>query len=69
MLQQSLAANEQEEKSVLLLLENKNAALATEAKEIYATCNRHLYSPVVDDNARAALIEHLGTVITKIETA
>lgn len=68
-LQHTLAATEQEEKSVLLLLENKNEALATEAKNIYATCNQYLYSPIIDDNARAALIERLDAVINQVATA
>ncbi|WP_170971016.1 BatD family protein [Ilyomonas limi] len=67
-LQHTLAATEQEEKSVLLLLENKDAKLAEEAKHIYAACNQYLYSPVIDDNARASLIEQLDTVISQLET-
>ena len=68
-LQQTLASTEQEEKSVLLLLENKNVALAAEAKHIYAECNQYLYSPVIDENARAVLIEQLNAVINQVETA
>ena len=67
-LQHTLAATEQEEMSVLLLLEEKNAALADEAKHIYAACNQYLYSPVIDDNARTALIVQLDHVIRQVET-
>jgi hypothetical protein len=66
-LQHTLAATEQEENSVLLLLENKNAGLATEAKNIYATCNQGLYSPVIDENARASLIEWMDDVINQLQ--
>jgi hypothetical protein len=65
-LQHTLAANGQEENSALLLLENKNAAIAAEAKNIYAVCNQYLYSPVIDNNARTALIEQLDDVINQI---
>jgi hypothetical protein len=51
----------------LLLLENKDTGLATEAKNIYATCNQGLYSPVIDENARASLIEWLDDVINQLQ--
>lgn len=68
-LQHSLASTEQEEKGVLLVLENKDAILAAEAKSIYAACNQCLYSPVADDNAHTSLIERLDAVINQLEVS
>ena len=66
-LQFTLSPKQDEEAILINLLNNKDEAMAKEADEIMAACNRGLYSPVEDETARHAIVERLHKFFNRLD--
>lgn len=63
LLQHTLGSTAQDENEVLQLASAKDEVMAANARHIYAACNQHLYSPVIEDHAREKLMEQLQALL------